>query len=429
LFPIFGVLAIAGALFVPSSALAQDQMVDVGGYRLFTSQAGTGQAVVVFESGLGEDTSTWQHVQPETAKFARTFVYDRAGLGKSESSPNGKSVEEMVKELHAVLGAAHVAPPYVLVGHSLGGAVVQLYAHTYPKEVAGLVLVDPEDGRLLDRLQAQLPAQEWQAREKMLGQMMSGASPAQRAEIDASKSSGKALEAVFPFPNVPVVLLSGTLKDPSFPGNPMEQDLKLELQKGFLKQVARGELVLAPKSRHYVQDDSPELVLAAIKKVAAQVQPNGLACAAPEFSQFDFWIGDWDVTGALKGVPAGTSHISKEMGGCVIWENWTSKGSGYFGKSYNTYNVNLHRWEQYWVDNGAGSMFFHGQLKDGVMDYWTDDIPQPDGKMMRRHLQFFNLSPDRVRQFSQQSFDGGKTWKVEYDLIYTRVAAPSSGTR
>jgi len=166
-----------------------------------------------------------------------------------------------------------------------------------------------------------------------------------------------------------------------------------------------------------------------VHEASAQTQPKKAPCSAPEFSQFDFWVGDWDVTGALKGVPAGTSHISKEMGGCVIWENWTSKGSGYFGKSYNTYNVNLHRWEQYWVDNGAGAMFFHGQLKDGVMDYWTDDIPQPDGRKMRRHLQFFNLSPDRVRQFSQQSFDGGKTWKVEYDLIYNRAAAASSGTR
>ena len=70
--------------------------------------------------------------------------------------------------------------------------------------------------------------------------------------------------------------------------------------------------------------------------------------------------------------------------------------------------------------NVAGVMFFHGGLKEGVMDYWTDDVPQKSGGSLLRHLQFFNLGPDKVRQFSQGSTDGGKTWHVEYDLIYTR---------
>jgi len=157
--------------------------------------------------------------------------------------------------------------------------------------------------------------------------------------------------------------------------------------------------------------------------LAKQIQHNAAPCEDPEFKQFDFWVGDWDVTSTADGVPRGTSHISREMGGCVIWENWTSTGSGYFGKSYNTYNVNLKQWEQYWVDNGAGVMFFRGNLKDGVMDYWTDDVPQPNGQKLRRHLQFFNLSADKVRQFSQGSTDGGKTWNVEYDLTYRRQAA------
>jgi uncharacterized phage-like protein YoqJ len=93
---------------------------------------------------------------------------------------------------------------------------------------------------------------------------------------------------------------------------------------------------------------------------------------------------------------------------------------GYAGKSYNVYDVNLKRWEQFWVDNSAGMVFFYGNLKDGVMDYWTDDVPQPDGKTLKRHLQFFNLSPDTVRQFSQNSADRGKTWTVDYDFIYRR---------
>jgi hypothetical protein len=160
--------------------------------------------------------------------------------------------------------------------------------------------------------------------------------------------------------------------------------------------------------------------------LSKQVQHNAAPCEDGEFRQFDFWIGDWDVAPAAGGMQQGSSHVVKEMGGCVIWENWTSAGGPYFGKSYNTWNVNLKRWEQYWVDNAAGVIFFHGGLKDGVMDYWTDDVPQPTGGTLLRHLQFFNLGPDKVRQFSQESNDGGKTWHVEYDFIYTRRPAGSS---
>jgi hypothetical protein len=158
----------------------------------------------------------------------------------------------------------------------------------------------------------------------------------------------------------------------------------------------------------------------------AVVQRNAAPCDQAEFHQFDFWLGDWDVFSAAGGPQRGTSHIASEMGACVVWENWTSSVSGYFGKSYNTYNVNLHRWEQYWVDNSAGTIFFYGNLKDGVMDYWTDDVPQPDGQKLRRHLQFFPLSEGRVRQFSQGSVDGGKTWNVEYDFIYQKRAGSLS---
>ena len=159
--------------------------------------------------------------------------------------------------------------------------------------------------------------------------------------------------------------------------------------------------------------------------LAKQVQHNAAPCEDAEFKQFDFWLGDWDVTSAADGMHRGASHISKEMGGCVVWENWTSAGSPYFGKSYNTWNPNLKRWEQYWVDTSAGVMFFHGELKNNIMDYWTDDVPQAGGGTLLRHLQFFNLGPDKVRQFSQGSNDGGKTWHTEYDLIYTRVASKS----
>lgn len=230
--------------------------------------------VVVFESGMGEDLSTWQKVQPAVAKFSGTFAYDRAGLGKSEPSPHPKSVEAMTSELHALLRAAKIEPPYILVGHSLGGAIIQLYAHTYPAEIAGLVFVDPEDGRLLDKLKAQLPTEQWNARQKTLDAMMPKFSDAQKAELEGSKASGSALSAALPLPDVPVVLLTGTLKDPDFPGNPLEQDLKLALQNEFLANLPHARHVLVPQSRHYIQDDAPDLVIDAIHDVLTQLQKS-----------------------------------------------------------------------------------------------------------------------------------------------------------
>jgi Tetratricopeptide repeat len=140
-----------------------------------------------------------------------------------------------------------------------------------------------------------------------------------------------------------------------------------------------------------------------------------------EFRQFDFWIGDWSVATTKEHLPVGVSHIERTVGDCVIWENWTSLAdSGYTGKSYNIYNTGQQRWEQFWVDNQGGMIHFYGGLQDGVMDFHTDDIPQPDGKPLRRRLRFFNVEPGVVRQYSQGSTDKGRTWTDEYDFTYRR---------
>lgn len=156
-------------------------------------------------------------------------------------------------------------------------------------------------------------------------------------------------------------------------------------------------------------------------KIIDQAKKNQRPCAyTPENRQFDFWLGEWNVSTTQGAVPSGSSKIELILEDCVVQEYWKSLNSPYAGKSYNIYNASLKRWEQYWVDSIGGNIFFYGGLKDGVMDYWTDDLPQPDGTKLKRHLQFFKLGSDTVRQFSQGSSDGGTTWQVEYDFTYTR---------
>ena len=161
---------------------------------------------------------------------------------------------------------------------------------------------------------------------------------------------------------------------------------------------------------------------AAFQKLVELATRNQKPCAyAAENRQFDFWVGEWNVVTTQGGMPAGTSKIERILNDCVILENWASLNNPYQGKSYNTYNTSLKRWEQFWVDNSQGMIHFYGELKDGIMDYWTEEIPQGDGQKLKRHLQFIPQGPDRVRQFSQGSTDGGKTWTVEYDFTYNRV--------
>ena len=156
-------------------------------------------------------------------------------------------------------------------------------------------------------------------------------------------------------------------------------------------------------------------------KLVEQARKNQRPCAyTAENRQFDFWVGEWSVTTTQGAVPAGDSKIELILEDCVVQENWKSQNSPYSGKSYNMYNQALKRWEQYWVDNVGGNIFFYGGLKDGVMDYFTDEIPQASGPALKRHLQFIPMGPDKVRQFSRGSTDGGKTWNVEYDFTYSR---------
>lgn len=112
------------------------------GRRLNIYCTGKGSPTVVFDSGLGDSTRVWGLVQPAIAVHTRVCSYDRAGLGFSDPPARPSTSANMVDDLHRLLRAAHVKPPYVLVGHSLGGMNVKLYAETYLPEVAGLVFVD-----------------------------------------------------------------------------------------------------------------------------------------------------------------------------------------------------------------------------------------------------------------------------------------------
>lgn len=122
-----------------------------GQRRLNLYCTGRGSPAVIFDSGLGEPMMDWALVQPAVARQTRACSYDRAGLGFSDPSPAERTSARMVDDLHRLLKAARIPPPYVLAGHSLGGMNIKLYAETYLPEVRGMVFVDPSHEDLARR--------------------------------------------------------------------------------------------------------------------------------------------------------------------------------------------------------------------------------------------------------------------------------------
>ncbi|MGE3490406.1 MAG: hypothetical protein AB7N29_10400 [Vicinamibacterales bacterium] len=165
----------------------------------------------------------------------------------------------------------------------------------------------------------------------------------------------------------------------------------------------------------------------------AAAPPKPFDCSAPEYRQFDFWVGAWDVVPNPATIPPGTppppagakparNVVEKAHNGCVLIENWTTTGQT--GQSFNLYDRASRRWHQTWVDNGGGLHEYWGALTGGNMVF-AGEVPLGPGSRFagRRtvRLTFFPMGPDKVRQFSEAlNMDG--TWSVNYDLIYTRRA-------
>lgn len=152
-----------------------------------------------------------------------------------------------------------------------------------------------------------------------------------------------------------------------------------------------------------------------LPSTAAQPAEQSKPCGK-EHRQFDFWVGEWDVT--AQGQKIATSKISLLEGGCIVLEQYTQR-DGYTGQSFNYYNPALGKWRQIWVDRGGNISEFSGEYKDGAMRYEGVSNPPGQDKVLRR-MNLFNLGRDKVRQLSYRSTDDGRTWNVNYDFLYVR---------
>jgi len=225
---------------------------------------------VILETGLGAPSEWWQAVQSRVAPRATVWRYDRAGRGASRAAATPRSADDLVDDLHAV-AAAVPASRLVLVGNSLGGAIVRLYAHRHPDRIAGVVLADSIHPDQFDRIGSLMPpASVLPPEAQDFHSFWAGGGwrdPARNPEAVDLLSMKSALEGVTTLRDLPlVVLVSGTfLQQAPPPLNARLHEEWVALQTELATLSTAGKLVRVEDSGHFIQHDRPEVVAAAVE--------------------------------------------------------------------------------------------------------------------------------------------------------------------
>ncbi len=229
--------------------------------------SGENEPTVVFESGLGDDMTSWQVVLEQMTGKARAFSYNRAGFRGSQSSVKARNGAVIVAELKDILETLNLTPPFILVGHSLGGGYMELFAKTYPSLTAGLVLVDPNASKYPSACKAQklefcdppsgVPVwASWFLPDAVVG------------EISGFAKTHEQINQIDDFPDVPLVVLSA----PNSRAAETEQQQKANalyrlMHQQLAQQSSQSKYVECEHCSHYLHQDEPQMVVEAIEWV------------------------------------------------------------------------------------------------------------------------------------------------------------------
>ena len=265
----FALVAISAPGSVPAGIEPQERHVTVGPRRMFVSCSGGGAGpVVVLIAGGGFSTEVWNRIQQPLSTSARVCSVDRAGVGRSDPSPRPQTAAEIVADIDLALRQAREEPPYVLVGHSVGGIHARMFAARFPERAGGLVLVDSAHEEQIWRLAAIAPAlvdaeygDAWRDRRSRRDLGFLGDGEVLKWETQA-----------------PLIVLQQGRTLPERPelgltkaAIPQVTGLWRSLQKDLASRSPWGELRTAQRSGHFIQTDEPELVVGAVRDVLARL--------------------------------------------------------------------------------------------------------------------------------------------------------------
>lgn len=251
-------------IYVAASSTATCAAADSVRHRVHI--AGAGRPAIVFSSGLGDTFDSWRTVQSAIAAgCARTLAYNRAGYQGSDAAQGRRDSTTIVAELRGELQRRGIAPPYVLVGHSLGGLYMQYFARQFPHEVAGLVLVDSTHWDEQLRMGADIRGDG-----ERRGRVMLFMSFIARRELADSVLAGEQVHAS-PGARISTIVLSstGALRGET----PASRTHAARLQEDIVAEFGARH-VRVGGSGHYIQLDRPEVVIDAVREIAGCVRAS-----------------------------------------------------------------------------------------------------------------------------------------------------------
>ncbi|WP_338456359.1 alpha/beta hydrolase [uncultured Alteromonas sp.] len=273
--------------YVDSSSFEKSgEMLDVGGYSLYVEDSGSGKVNVIFDSGMGDDLSVWNKVANKVSKFSRVITYDRAGLGWSEESPKKRDSKAIIEELHSILEQKNLTGPIVLVGHSFGGVNMQLYALTYPEDIAALVLVDSAHEDQINRMPRMGLFQKYVLKFGMLAApfglprlYLSNTSPEERAKKSTTKHQYTSLDEASYFPQslnqldtlnpnyggLPLVVIARNQPSSEIQNKNTKHYIWAGLQESLASRSTDSTLIFTGERQHSIHKVQPEIVIEAIQ--------------------------------------------------------------------------------------------------------------------------------------------------------------------
>jgi pimeloyl-ACP methyl ester carboxylesterase len=267
-----------------SESRSQSARANLGRYQLAYRSRGSGRPSVVLEAGGGCTQDAWAEVFDAVAQFSGVISYDRLGLGASDPGIRRRTCLDLVRDLHDLLLKTMTPSPYVLVGHSYGGQVVRLYAHQYPQEVVGMILVDAvhheQNARALLLMPPASPddsprLENWR---EILTRGYTDDASWDPEGLDMGLSDAQVREAG-DLGSMPLIVL--TARDHGEPPPDLPADFIAAydrmfhtLQRDLARLSTRCTHIMAEHSGHFIQSDEPELVITAIRQVVEMARTS-----------------------------------------------------------------------------------------------------------------------------------------------------------
>ena len=240
---------------------ALPSMVELETHRLRVQRQGTGSPAIVLETFGRAPLEIWNGVVAELAPETSVFAYDHAGYWGSESGPKPRDARRVATELRMALTRAGVPPPYLLVGYSFGGPYIRVFADLYPREVAGMVFIDPSQEAFLWWLREHFPeinrvTGEDRSREEEWGCQDESMQQAASARI----------------PEVPVTLISATLQRDVIARNLLPPLWRAHAR--WIEAIPGSKHVIAPEDDHGIVFTNPQLIADEVREMLVRIRGN-----------------------------------------------------------------------------------------------------------------------------------------------------------